>query len=156
MPAKIIAGRSKDAIGIRGKNNIINKTKMIESTTVRIKTDGINITSTTAMMTNAKYVAIYPPMLVTCLPFMVIVVPVIKWIADTSSNMPSTINSIFFFFIVVPLAILPNVRGSRLAKLLQWQVLRLGIDLYVGVGSSIIILMSTIIILDIFPGKDYK
>jgi len=74
-----------------------------------MKTDGINITSTTAMITNAEYVAIYPPMLVTCLPFMVIVVPVKKWITDTSTNMPITINSMFFFFIVIATVnILPN------------------------------------------------
>jgi hypothetical protein len=76
MPAKIIAGRSKKAIGTKGKNNMIKTTKIIESTTAKMKTDGIIITSTIAIITNAKYAAIYPPMLVTCLPFMVIVVPV--------------------------------------------------------------------------------
>jgi hypothetical protein len=123
----MIPGRSKNATGIKGKNNIINRTKIIESTTAKMKTDGINITSTTAMMTNAEYAAIYPPMPVTCLPFMVIVVPVKKWITDTSSNMPITINSIFFFFIVLPLNILTNVWVSRSAKGLH-AMAGLGID----------------------------
>jgi len=81
-----------------------------------MKTDGINITSTTAMITNAKYVAIYPPMLVTCLPFMVIVVPVKKWITDTSTNMPITINSMFFSSLSLPLSIYYQMHRS-----LSWQ-----------------------------------
>lgn len=88
-------------MGIKGKNSIIKTTKIIESTAARMKTEGIIITSAAAMMTNAKYAAIYPPRPVTCLPFMVIVVPAKKWITDVSSNMPITINSIFFFFIVI-------------------------------------------------------
>ena len=78
MPTKIIPGRSENVKGIKGKNNIINKTKIIKSTVVKMKTDGINITSMTAKITNAKCAAIYTPMLVTCLSFMVIVVPVKK------------------------------------------------------------------------------
>jgi hypothetical protein len=92
MPAKIILGRSKDTIGIKGKNNIINTTKIIKSTTTKMKTDGINITSTTAKITNPKYVATYLPMPVTCLPFMVIIAPVKKVITDTINNMPITVN----------------------------------------------------------------
>ncbi len=67
-------GRSKKPIGTIGKNNNIKTTKIIESTTAKIITDGINITMTTAMIIIAEYAATYPPMLVTCLPFMVIVV----------------------------------------------------------------------------------
>ena len=116
MPAKIMPGRSKKAIGTIGKNNIIKTTKISESTTAKIKTDGINITMTTAMIIIAKYAAIYPPMPVTCLPFIVIVVvPVKKWITDTSSNMPITINRIFFFFIPfpVPVVAIPKTNHNK-------------------------------------------
>ncbi len=87
--------------GINGKNNTTNTTKIIASTIPKMNTDGTNITIATAKITNAKYAARYPPMLVTCLPFMVIVVPVAKLITDTSSNMPSTINRMFFLFMVI-------------------------------------------------------
>jgi hypothetical protein len=101
MPARIIPGRSKGEIGIKGKNSMIKTTKIIESTTTKMKTDGIIITINIEMITNAEYAPIYPLILVTCLPLMVIVAPVKKWITDISSSMPITINSIFFFFIVL-------------------------------------------------------
>jgi len=115
MPAKIIPGRSKKPTGTKGKNNMIKTTKIIESTTAKMKTDGINITSTTAKITNPKYAAIYPLRLVTCLPFMVKVVLVKKLITDTSSNMPITINRIFFLFIdITSVSILTNAWVSQL------------------------------------------
>ena len=58
MPAKITAGRSNNAIGIIGKNNKINAMKIIVSTKANRKSDGINITSRTATITNPKYAAI--------------------------------------------------------------------------------------------------
>jgi hypothetical protein len=117
MPARIIPGRSKYATGIKGKNKIIKTTKIIESTKAMMKTDGINITNAAAIIINAKYAAIYPPTLVICLPFMVMVVPAKKWITDTSSNMLITISSIFFFFIVINSVYkLTNTRVSLSAK----------------------------------------
>jgi len=110
------ARRNNDSAGIKGKSSKMKKTKIIESTTIKMKTDGIIITSTTAMISNAKYVAIKPPMLVTCLPFMTIVVPVKKWIADTSSNMQIAINSIFFFFIVYYIIKCPVSHRRRYAR----------------------------------------
>ena len=100
MPAMIMAGRSKKPIGIKGKNSKKKTTKIIENTTAKMKTDGTIITSATARITNPKYATIYPLRLVTCLPFIVIVEPVKKLVADAISNMPSTINSIVFFFTI--------------------------------------------------------
>jgi hypothetical protein len=115
MPAMIIPGRSKGLIGIKGKNSIIHMNKSIESTKARVMTDGIIITVNAAIVIIATYAAIYPPMLVTCLPFIVIVVPVKKWIIDISNNMPITMNSIFFFFIVIT-----SVCILRKARVFLW------------------------------------
>ncbi len=104
--------------GISGRNNIKNTIKIIANTTAKIKTEGISITMTTANITTAKYAARYPPMPVTCLPFMVIVVPEKKLITDNNSNMPSIINSIFLFIIHIanelscPVVIDPKSSGD--------------------------------------------
>ena len=98
---------------------MVHTTKIITTITANMWTEGINIAITTANIISPKYAAIYPLRLVTCLPFMVIVVPVEKLIMDTSNNIPNTINSIVFFFIVM-LDILTNAWVPQSAK---WMLL---------------------------------
>ena len=89
---------------------MVHTTKIITTITANMWTEGINIAITTANIISPKYAAIYPLRLLTSLPFMVIVVvPVEKLIMDTSNNIPNTINSIVFFFIILSLDILSNV-----------------------------------------------